>query len=87
MPACPFAGIAEIYNYEPKKAKASIGYRLDEKYWGRGIATQTVRLPLTAENAAAIPCCQVLGAYRVRFRRYDKRHDRSPLTDDTALQR
>ena len=27
------------------------------------------RQPLTAENAAAIPCDQVLGAYRVTFRR------------------
>ena len=29
------------------------------------------RLPLTAENAAAIPCRQVLGAYSVSFTRQD----------------
>ena len=39
-----FTGIAEIYNYEPKKAKASIGCRLDDRYWGKGIATQTIHL-------------------------------------------
>ncbi|MBR2990380.1 MAG: GNAT family N-acetyltransferase [Solobacterium sp.] len=34
-------GIAEIYNYEEEKCKASIGYRLNEDFWGRGIATET----------------------------------------------
>ena len=33
------------------------------------IKTQYNRLPLTAENAAAVPCRQVLGAYIVRFER------------------
>ena len=37
-------GIAEIYNYEKNKAKASIGYRLDSPVWGRGIATRAVAL-------------------------------------------
>ena len=37
-------GIAEIYNYEPQKEKASIGYRLNENYWRRGIASETVAL-------------------------------------------
>lgn len=37
-------GIAEIYNYEEKKQKASIGYRLDDTVWGKGIATRVVRL-------------------------------------------
>lgn len=37
-------GIAEIYNYEAKKEKASIGYRLHESVWGQGIATQVVGL-------------------------------------------
>ncbi len=31
------------------------------------------RLPLTAENAAAIPCRQVLGSYSVKFRRSNKK--------------
>lgn len=37
-------GIAEIYNYEKNKAKASIGYRIAEKYWGRGIASDVTGL-------------------------------------------
>lgn len=36
--------------------------------WSR---TAYPRLPLTAENAAAIPCRQVLGAYSVSFTRHD----------------
>ena len=35
-------GIAEIYNYEPEKEKASIGYRFLKEYWGKGYATETV---------------------------------------------
>ena len=37
-------GIAEIYNYEPEKEKASIGYRLNRYYWGKGIASETAAL-------------------------------------------
>ena len=37
-------GIAEIYNYEANKRKASIGYRIDEAYQGRGIATDVTAL-------------------------------------------
>ena len=37
-------GIAEIYNYEPEKEKASIGYRLNRRYWGKGIASETAAL-------------------------------------------
>lgn len=37
-------GIAEIYNYEEEKAKASIGYRLDEPVWGQGIGTEVCAL-------------------------------------------
>ena len=37
-------GIAEIYNYEPEKEKASVGYRLNRRYWGRGIASETAAL-------------------------------------------
>ena len=37
-------GIAEIYNYEEKKSKASVGCRLDESVWGRGIATRVLHL-------------------------------------------
>ena len=35
-------GIAEFYAYEPRKPKASIGYRLGREYWGQGIATEVV---------------------------------------------
>ncbi|MBQ7703607.1 MAG: GNAT family N-acetyltransferase [Firmicutes bacterium] len=37
-------GLAEIYGYEPVKAKASIGDRILPEYWGRGISTAAVRL-------------------------------------------
>jgi len=39
-----FMGIAEIYNYEPQKEKASIGYRLCREFWGRGIASEVTGL-------------------------------------------
>ena len=37
-------GIAEIYNYEEKKAKASFGYRFDESVWGKGYASEMGKL-------------------------------------------
>lgn len=37
-------GIAEIYNYEANKRKASIGYRIDEAYQGKGVATAVTAL-------------------------------------------
>lgn len=37
-------GIAEIYNYEAQKEKASIGCRLSDAYWGQGIAARVVEL-------------------------------------------
>ena len=42
--AAPMIGIAEIYNYEENKGKASIGCRLDEPYWGRGLAAEAIGL-------------------------------------------
>ena len=39
-----FIGIAEIYNYEENKGKASIGCRLDDSIWGKGVATQVIGL-------------------------------------------
>ncbi len=39
-----FAGLAEIYGYRPLLRKASVGYRLLPRYWGQGIATETLRL-------------------------------------------
>lgn len=37
-------GIAEIYAYEARKPKASIGCRLSEQYWGQGLATEAAKL-------------------------------------------
>ena len=41
---CRMIGIAEIYNYEETKAKASIGCRISDAWWGRGIATDVIKL-------------------------------------------
>lgn len=37
-------GIAEIYHYRPEERIASIGYRLGEPVWGKGIATEVTAL-------------------------------------------
>ena len=37
-------GIAEIYDYLPQEGKASIGGRLLERSWRRGIASEIVQL-------------------------------------------
>ena len=37
-------GIAEIYNYEAQKEKASVGYRLAPSFWGQGLASETAAL-------------------------------------------
>ena len=39
-----FCGIAEFYGYKESLQKTCIGYRLDEPWWGKGIASETVRL-------------------------------------------
>lgn len=39
-----FCGIAEFYGFRDPVHKISIGYRLLEEYWGRGIASQAVSL-------------------------------------------
>ena len=33
-------GIAEVYAFEERKPKASIGYRMHEHWWGKGFATE-----------------------------------------------
>lgn len=35
-------GIGEIYDIDSRLEKATIGYSIDEEYWGMGIATETV---------------------------------------------
>ncbi len=42
-----FAGIAEIYAYEPQRRKCSIGIRLMSQYWGRKLATRAERLMIS----------------------------------------
>ena len=37
-------GIAEIYNYQPDRRRASIGCRLDEPYWRHGVAPRVAEL-------------------------------------------
>lgn len=37
-------GLAEFYGFRDEIHKISVGYRLLERYWGKGIATQTVAL-------------------------------------------
>ena len=39
-----FCGLAEIYGYRTAFHKVSVGYRLLERCWGRGIATNTLAL-------------------------------------------
>ena len=39
-----FCGLAEIYGYRERIQKASVGYRLMQEAWGRGIATETLKL-------------------------------------------
>lgn len=39
-----FCGLAEIYGYRAALHKASVGYRLVRRCWGRGIATETLGL-------------------------------------------
>ncbi|WP_058302983.1 GNAT family N-acetyltransferase [Gorillibacterium timonense] len=45
LPEAPneIVGVAEIFDYDDKVNQITIGYRLNERYWGKGIATQTVR--------------------------------------------
>ena len=39
-----FCGLAEVYGYRAPLLKASVGYRLSERCWGQGIATETLGL-------------------------------------------
>ena len=39
-----FCGLAEFYGYKDDIHKISVGYRSQEKYWGKGIATEVLRL-------------------------------------------
>ena len=48
------AGIAEMYAYDERKKKVSIGVRLAQAYWHRGIALQVERLMLAYLKEAGI---------------------------------
>ena len=37
-----FCGLAEMYGYRDELHKVSVGYRLIERFWGRGIATEAL---------------------------------------------
>ena len=37
-----FCGLAEMYGYRPPIHKISVGYRLLERFWGRGIASEAL---------------------------------------------
>ena len=39
-----FCGLAEMYGYRDEIHKISVGYRLLERKWGRGIASRALRL-------------------------------------------
>ena len=39
-----FCGLAEMYGYRENIHKVSVGYRLVERQWGKGIATQALGL-------------------------------------------
>ncbi len=39
-----FCGIAEMYGYKEKIHKISVGFRLPERCWGRGIASRALGL-------------------------------------------
>lgn len=36
-------GLAEMFEYDAKVNMITIGYRLNERYWGKGIATEAVK--------------------------------------------
>ena len=39
-----FCGLAEMYGYREEIHKISVGYRIMERYWGKGIATEALGL-------------------------------------------
>ena len=43
-----FCGLAEWYGYDPEASAVSVGNRLMSRCWGRGLASETLRLMLRA---------------------------------------
>lgn len=76
-----FTGLAEIYNYEEAKSKASIGVRLLPEFWRRGISTavigmlrdyltgdagiETVTAHIISDNKASAACALKNGFVRM----------------------
>jgi len=44
--SCKLVGVAEIFDFDRKVNLVTIGYTLNENYWGNGIATKTTSLLL-----------------------------------------
>lgn len=42
-----FCGIAEMYGFRDEIHKISVGYRLLERFWGQGIASEALRLMIS----------------------------------------
>ena len=40
-------GLAEMFDYKKREGRITIGYRLNENYWHRGIASSAVRLMIS----------------------------------------
>ena len=50
-----FCGLAEVYSYRAPIHKASVGYRLLQEEWGKGIATEALKIMIDElENVRAI---------------------------------
>ena len=39
-------GIAEIFDFDDKASRVEIGYTLNDKFWGKGIATTATKMML-----------------------------------------
>lgn len=51
-------GLAKMFDYKSKTNTITIGYRLNEKYWHQGIATETIRLMVQYLKALGIGTIQ-----------------------------
>lgn len=37
-------GLVEMFDYKPRKSQITVGYKINESYWHKGIASETIRL-------------------------------------------
>lgn len=54
-------GLAEVFDYKKRISQVTIGYRINENYWHKGIAAETVRLLI--EYLCGSMSIQTLKAY------------------------